>query len=217
MIVARFKCRNPDGTSANAFGNGRMEEGSRCKGVQGSLKGDAARFETRCVPFVLSVSQVIEQPEPFVVSADWIVPIESEPIPNGLLVIAHGTLLLVGNHLPSEVRHFIGTDSRASNPDLNLWSEVKLVHANHPSVSSLEILKMITTSVAEFLGISDRYGLIRPGHPSTLTAIKLSEDCLSPNSTVEAERVYDALLASNTVSTPLEMVIAKGVLEAKGF
>ncbi len=124
----------------------------------------------------------------------------------------HGASLKypLAERIASGVRHFIGTDSRASNPDLNLWSEVKLVRANHPSVSSLEILKMITTSAAEFLEISDRYGLIRPGQPATLTAIKLSEDCLLPNSTVDAERVYDALLASNTASAPLEMAIAKG-------
>ena len=124
----------------------------------------------------------------------------------------HGARLQysLAERIASGVRHFIGTDSRASNPDLNLWSEVKLVRTNHPSVSSLEILKMITTDAAEFLGISDRYGFIRPGQPSTLTAIKFSEDCLSLNSTVDAERVYDALLASNTVSAPLEMVIANG-------
>ncbi|HUP78348.1 MAG TPA: amidohydrolase family protein [Pirellula sp.] len=115
----------------------------------------------------------------------------------------------LAERIVSGVRHFIGTDSRASNPDLNLWSEVKLVRANHPSVSSLEILKMITTSPAEFLEISDRYGFIRPGQPSTITAITLSKDCPSLNSTVNAERVYDALLAANTVSAPLEMVIAK--------
>ena len=44
---------------------------------------------------------MIEQPEPFVVSADWIVPVESDPIPNGFVVIAHGTILFVGNHLPA--------------------------------------------------------------------------------------------------------------------
>ena len=45
---------------------------------------------------------MIEQPEPIVVSADWIVPVESKPIPNGFVVIAHGTILYVGNSLPAK-------------------------------------------------------------------------------------------------------------------
>lgn len=122
----------------------------------------------------------------------------------------HGASLLypLAERSAAGVRHFIGTDSRASNPDLNLWSEVKLVRAKHPSVTSHAILKMITTDAAEFLGMAERYGSIRLGQPSTLTAIKLSDDCVSPSSSVDSERVYDALLASDTVSAPLEMVIA---------
>ena len=105
------------------------------------------------------------------------------------------------------VRHFLGTDSRASNPDLNLWSEAQLVRAEHPSVDSLEILKMITTDAAEFLGIADRYGAIRVGHPATLTAIKLPGNFTRPGSTLEVEQIYDVLLSSETVSSPLEMVL----------
>ena len=105
------------------------------------------------------------------------------------------------------VRHFLGTDSRASNPDLNLWSEAQLVRTEHPSVASLEILKMITTDAAEFLGIADQYGAIRVGQPATLTAIKLPGNFPRPSSTLEVEQLYDVLLSSETVSSPLEMVL----------
>ena len=106
------------------------------------------------------------------------------------------------------VRHFLGTDSRASNPDLNLWSEAKRVRAEHPSIPSLEILKMITTDAAEFLGIADRYGGIRVGGPSTLTAIKLPEHLPHPSSSVDTNRIYDAVLSPETESSPLELAIA---------
>ncbi|MEQ1831170.1 MAG: amidohydrolase family protein, partial [Pirellula sp.] len=105
------------------------------------------------------------------------------------------------------VRHFLGTDSRASNPDLNLWSEAQLVRAEHPSVTSLEILKMITTDAAEFLGIADRYGAIRVGQPANLTAIKLSGNSPRPGSSVNTHRIYDSVLSSDTESSPLEMVL----------
>ena len=107
-------------------------------------------------------------------------------------------------------RHFLGTDSRASNPDLNLWSEAKLVRTEHPSVTSLEILKMITTDPAEFLGIADRYGAIRVGKPATLTAIKLQGNFPRPASTFDVNRIYEAVLLSDTVSSPLEMVLKRG-------
>lgn len=105
------------------------------------------------------------------------------------------------------VRHFLGTDSRASNPDLNLWSEAKLVRAEYPSITSLEILRMITTDAAEFHGIADRYGAIRVGQPATLTAIKLPGNSPRPASSFDANRIYDAVLSSETVSLPLEMVL----------
>ena len=121
----------------------------------------------------------------------------------------HGASLRypLAERLELGVRHFLGTDSRASNPDLNLWSEAKLVRAEHPSITSLEILKMITTDAAEFLNIADKYGAIRVGQPATLTAIRLAGNSPKPSQSVEAERIYDAVLASETDSSPLEMVL----------
>ncbi len=114
----------------------------------------------------------------------------------------------LAERVTSGVRHFLGTDSRASNPDLNLWGEAQRVRAEHPSMASLEILKMITTDAAEFLGIVERCGAIRVNQPSTLTAIKLSGKISSPSPLANWNRVYDAVLASDTVSAPLEMVLS---------
>ena len=109
------------------------------------------------------------------------------------------------------IRHFLGTDSRASNPDLNIWSEAKRVHADHPTISSVEIIKMITTDAAEFLCIQDRYGSIREGQPASLTAVTIAHAMKSPDESMRVGRVadvYDALLASDSVSSPLELAIA---------
>lgn len=108
------------------------------------------------------------------------------------------------------VKHFLGTDSRASNPDLNLWNEAKQVRADHPTVSSQQIIKMITTDAAEFLCIQDRYGSLSEGQPATLTAIELPKFATSkPASAYGKNRddLYDLLLASDSVSSPLELVL----------
>ena len=117
----------------------------------------------------------------------------------------------LAERISNGIRHFLGTDSRASNPDLNIWSEAKRVHADHPTISSVEIIKMITTDAAEFLCIQDRYGSIRQGQPASLTAVRIAQPMKSPNESVYVDGVadvYDALLASDSVSSPLEMAIA---------
>ena len=108
------------------------------------------------------------------------------------------------------VKHFLGTDSRASNPDLNLWNEAKQVRRDHSKISSLQIIKMITTEAAEFLCIQDRYGSLIEGQPATLTAIELPKFASSTSTSACGENqvdLYDQLLASDSVSSPLELVL----------
>ena len=104
------------------------------------------------------------------------------------------------------VRHFLGTDSRASNPDLNLWTEAKQVRAEQSELSSHSILKMITTDAAEFLDLGDRYGSLESGKPAALTAIKLEREFAREINEFEAGKLYDALLSEGTISIPLEQV-----------
>ncbi len=106
------------------------------------------------------------------------------------------------------VRHFLGTDSRASNPDLNLWTEAKLVRAEQTELKSEQILKMMTTDAAEFLDLGDEYGAIRTGSPAALTAIKHDRVISRDGLVDDASTLYDALLEEGTVSAPLEWVMA---------
>ena len=123
----------------------------------------------------------------------------------------HGTnqVYPLAERMASGIRHFLGTDSRASNPDLNLWREAQRVRAEHPSIACVEILKMITTDAAEFLGIVNRHGAIRVNQPATLTAIKLPAHFPSPSPLENPHRIYDAVLLSETVSAPLEVVLGR--------
>ena len=57
----------------------------------------------------------------------------------------------------------IGTDSRASNPDLNLLSELKEIRQRYPDVLPEIILKMGTLNGAIALGMDDQLGTLEEG------------------------------------------------------
>lgn len=71
------------------------------------------------------------------------------------------------------VRVCLGTDSRASNPDLSLLSEMREVVRRHPHVSVETVLRMGTMSGAEALGVEQAIGGIRPGLLADLTTVPL--------------------------------------------
>ncbi|TWT98047.1 Aminodeoxyfutalosine deaminase [Botrimarina colliarenosi] len=66
----------------------------------------------------------------------------------------------------------LGTDSRASSPDLSLLSEMREVAARHPGVPAETILRMGTLAGAEALGLED-VGAIRPGAMADLVCVPL--------------------------------------------
>lgn len=57
----------------------------------------------------------------------------------------------------------IGTDSRASNPDLSIWEELQHIALNFPEISPIEILKMGTINGAKALGLEKNLGSIEVG------------------------------------------------------
>jgi len=56
-----------------------------------------------------------------------------------------------------------GTDSLASNHDLNVLEEVKCAQANHPRFSTEALLRAITQNGADALGVGDRLGRFTVG------------------------------------------------------
>jgi len=75
--------------------------------------------------------------------------------------------------LTAGVRVALGTDSRASNPDLNLLAEIRFVARNYPTINPQAILRMGTLSGAEALGREKQAGSITPGKLANLIAIPL--------------------------------------------
>jgi aminodeoxyfutalosine deaminase len=94
----------------------------------------------------------------------------------------------------------LGTDSRASNPDLSILEEARKVRQDFHELSAAEILAMITTLPAKLLGRTADWGFITPGGIARLTAI--------PCHATKASSVLDELLESSYPSKPLESVIA---------
>jgi cytosine/adenosine deaminase-related metal-dependent hydrolase len=67
--------------------------------------------------------------------------------------------------LDAGARVVLGTDSRASNPDLSLWKELQFVATHYPEITLPQLLAMATTHAAEALGLPADRHTIRTGGP----------------------------------------------------
>ena len=77
--------------------------------------------------------------------------------------------------LHAGVRVAVGTDSRASNPDLSILAELRQIAAGQGSPTSAEILKMGTLAAAEALGIDSDYGSIAVGKKAQFVVAPILE------------------------------------------
>ncbi|MGX9728870.1 MAG: amidohydrolase family protein [Candidatus Electronema sp. VV] len=64
----------------------------------------------------------------------------------------------------------LGTDSLASNPELSLWREMRLLAEEHPSVPPETILAMATLGGAMALGLDKRLGSLEVGKEAVILA-----------------------------------------------
>jgi len=73
------------------------------------------------------------------------------------------------------VRVCLGTDSLASNPDLDLLAEARFVHSRYPDFPGDALLRMVTLSGAEALGWADETGSLQVGKSADLVAVPLPD------------------------------------------
>ncbi|QDT34803.1 amidohydrolase family protein [Thalassoglobus polymorphus] len=66
----------------------------------------------------------------------------------------------------------LGTDSRASNPDLFIWKELQFLHKRHEGIPASELLKLATINGADALQLG-RVGLLKQGHIADLCVVSL--------------------------------------------
>lgn len=70
----------------------------------------------------------------------------------------------------------LGTDSLASNRDLNLFAEAGFLLDHWPDVSADAVLTMMTVGGARALGCQDRFGSLAPGKSASVIAVPAGPD-----------------------------------------
>lgn len=99
--------------------------------------------------------------------------------------------------LAAGVRVALGTDSRASNPDLSLLEEMRHVSRTHPRINPQQVLRMGTLDAAEALGRSREVGSIAATKLANLVAIPLPTNAtLKPDELLQAAFADELLPAA---------------------
>lgn len=71
--------------------------------------------------------------------------------------------------LTAGVRIALGTDSKASNPSLNLWEEVQFVAEHFPAIPPEAVLRMVTSDAAYALAQEGSFGTLSAGKRAMLS------------------------------------------------
>jgi cytosine/adenosine deaminase-related metal-dependent hydrolase len=167
------------------------------------------------VPSVAHVVQICgwaEEVPSLFVHANYLAPYWTGPSGGRRFVYCPRTHAAFG-HPPHPFREFLargvrvalGTDSLASNPDLDVLAEARFVHRKHPDVPGATLLRMATLSGAEALGWADETGSLTPGKSADLVVLPLpDEDAADP---------YELVLGSDL---PVREVLFRGAWRVEG-
>lgn len=69
------------------------------------------------------------------------------------------------------VRVVLGTDSRASNPDLSVWNEARFLRSERPELAAERLLRAVTADAADALGAS-QLGRMEAGRAPGVIAVE---------------------------------------------
>ena len=83
----------------------------------------------------------------------------------------------------------IGTDSRASTPNLDLWQDVQTAALAFMGIAPQYFLEMVTINAAKALGIENRFGTLAAGKSSACSQFQLQK-------TVTESELFEALIQS---------------------
>ena len=79
----------------------------------------------------------------------------------------------------------LGTDSRASNPVLSIWREMRLLREDHPGVSPATVFSMATRGGAEAWGIDSVLGTAEPGKKGLVMSVTCRPEIKSRDDLLE--------------------------------
>jgi cytosine/adenosine deaminase-related metal-dependent hydrolase len=96
---------------------------------------------------------------------------------------------------------FLGTDSRASNPDLSMWEELRCAACCFPGLGENRLAEMMTIQPARFLGLD--VGNLGEGSRSQLTWLPIAGVLPNPTNERDEGLFWQSLLRQGSPS-PLE-------------
>jgi cytosine/adenosine deaminase-related metal-dependent hydrolase len=105
-----------------------------------------------------------------------------------------------GQLLEKGIRVALGTDSLASNPDLDLLGEARFLRQRFPDLTGIQLLRMATLSGAEALGWERETGSLEPGKSADFVVLP------GPGLAAELDP-HEAVLASDS---PVQAVFSRG-------
>ncbi len=105
--------------------------------------------------------------------------------------------------MESGVRVVLGTDSRASNPDLNLWNELLFVASTFQDIPPETWLNLVTEEAAWSLGLGNFSGKLVPGSAPIWNMLRLNKGGPIP----ETGRFWESLFSPGDYTTPLLVTI----------
>jgi cytosine/adenosine deaminase-related metal-dependent hydrolase len=94
--------------------------------------------------------------------------------------------------LEAGARVAFGTDSRASNPDLNLLEELRFASRQFPKAPPAELLKMATINGATALGLEMKTGSLAAGKRADLLALPCASGRQDPYEAITREPLQPA-------------------------
>ena len=101
--------------------------------------------------------------------------------------------------LKRQINVAIGTDSRASSPDLNLFADLQSVAIDFPDLSAMEVLKLGTVNGALALGMESQLGTLSVGKQAAISCV-VNEDLNANQSPAEID---DWMFAPKSRCKPL--------------
>ena len=100
----------------------------------------------------------------------------------------------------SGINVVLGTDSRASNPDLDPWSEVVALRQSHPWIRPEWAYSAVTERAAEALGVASHFGTLHVGRIAAINVSRL-------DSTVAESDLLEDLTTRTSPFMPLVLCL----------
>lgn len=164
------------------------------------------------VPDTANAGIPIREPYPVLYAHGNYLPPDTELRAHQSLVYCPRTHAAFG-HPPHPFRDFLahgvrvclGTDSLASNPDLDILSEARFVRSRYPDFPGDQLLRMVTLSGAEALGWANETGSLEAGKSADFVVVPLPDaDASDPHELLLADHdgVRRTLFRGQWRSTP---------------